>query len=222
MIAFSRGWLFAIAMLGMFPALGISGALFAQVMASGTAGSLKAYAQSAGYAEQALSAIRVVAANGQERTEIRLYNKFLDRVKESSMKNHFKGAVSFSLVWFSMYSAYSYALYVGSWFIENEIKNALFDRVYNSGDILLIFFGIMFGLFTVGALEPSFKAILLAKVAGKFTYETIDRVPQIPIKNPSGNQCKNLVGKIELKNVQFYYPSKPDQTILNEFNITFE
>lgn len=50
-IAFTRGWLFSFCMLGMFPFMGVSGALFASIMASGTASNLKSYAQSAGYAE---------------------------------------------------------------------------------------------------------------------------------------------------------------------------
>jgi ATP-binding cassette subfamily B (MDR/TAP) protein 1 len=117
-IAFTRGWIFSFAMLGMFPFMGISGFLFAKIMASGTSSNLRSYAQSAGYAEQALSSIRVVAANGQEKTEIALYNRFLDRVKKNAMAGHIKAAISFAFVWLNMYSGYSYALYIASWFIE--------------------------------------------------------------------------------------------------------
>jgi hypothetical protein len=42
---------------------------------------MKAYGQSAGYAEQALNAIKVVAAFGQEEKEIQNYQKYLFRAK---------------------------------------------------------------------------------------------------------------------------------------------
>jgi hypothetical protein len=51
-------------------------------MAAGFKEGLKAYSQSAGYAEQALHGIKVVSANGQEKNELYIYNSFLNRVKE--------------------------------------------------------------------------------------------------------------------------------------------
>jgi ABC-type multidrug transport system fused ATPase/permease subunit len=66
-MGFYRGWAMTLAFMGQFPLIGISGAVFASSISSGTASSLKSYAQSAGYAEQALSAIRVVAANSMEK-----------------------------------------------------------------------------------------------------------------------------------------------------------
>ena len=50
-IAFSRGWSFSLVMLAMMPFISVSGALFAGTIATGFKASLKAYAQSAGYAE---------------------------------------------------------------------------------------------------------------------------------------------------------------------------
>ena len=117
------------------------------------------------------------------------------------MAGHIKAAVSFAFVWLCMYGGYAYALYIGSWFIQKQVNNDIYDEPYTAGDCLTIFFGIMFGLFTFGAIEPQIKAIVAGKVAGKFTYETIDRTPLIPILNPSGNKCQNLRGQIELKDV---------------------
>ena len=61
---FIRGWWMALLLLFAFPMLLISTALIGESMKKGTSDNLKAYAQSAGYAEQALNAIRVVQAFG--------------------------------------------------------------------------------------------------------------------------------------------------------------
>ena len=47
---------------------------------------LMAYAQSAGYAEQALQAIRIVVSFGMEQTELNNYTRFLDRVTKAGSR----------------------------------------------------------------------------------------------------------------------------------------
>ena len=45
-------------------------------------GQMKAYAQSAGYAEQALQSVKIVHTYCQEALEIKNYVKYLDRAKK--------------------------------------------------------------------------------------------------------------------------------------------
>ena len=47
---------------------------------------MKSYGQSAGYAEQALTAIKVVHTYGQELLELKNYTKYLDRAQVTSHK----------------------------------------------------------------------------------------------------------------------------------------
>jgi ATP-binding cassette, subfamily B (MDR/TAP), member 1 len=62
--AFTRGWWMALILLFAFPTILIASLLMGESIKKGTSENLKAYAQSAGYAEQALNAIRVVQAFG--------------------------------------------------------------------------------------------------------------------------------------------------------------
>ena len=50
---------------------------------------MKAYSQSAGYADQALNAIRVVHTYGQELLEEKNYKKYLDRAMKVGKKQSF-------------------------------------------------------------------------------------------------------------------------------------
>ena len=77
----------ALCILVAAPALTIVGALFARVMQSGVQKNMLAYSQSAGYAEQALSAMRVVSAFGMETLEAKNYIKYLDRARKAAYKN---------------------------------------------------------------------------------------------------------------------------------------
>ena len=63
-VGFYKGWSLALAMLGIAPILLTGMLLFAGVQQKNAMGSMQAYAQSAGYAEQALAAIRIVVSFG--------------------------------------------------------------------------------------------------------------------------------------------------------------
>jgi hypothetical protein len=57
------------------------GTILNVVLTRGLSANLVAYSQSAGFAEQALSAIRVVAAFGMEEVEAKNYKKYLVRAR---------------------------------------------------------------------------------------------------------------------------------------------
>lgn len=63
-VAFYKGWSLAFAMLAVGPIMLIGMGIFGAIMQKNTLVSMKAYSQSAGYAEQALAAIRIVACFG--------------------------------------------------------------------------------------------------------------------------------------------------------------
>ena len=81
LFSFFLGWKLTLILMGALPILGMIGAGMALSTMSGFSEEMKAYAQSAGYAEQALNAIRVVHSFGQEALEFANYNKYLARSK---------------------------------------------------------------------------------------------------------------------------------------------
>ena len=68
-LGFTRGWSLALAMLGVAPILMIGMGVFGSYMGNKVKKSVIAYGQSAGYAEQAISSIKVVIAFGMETVE---------------------------------------------------------------------------------------------------------------------------------------------------------
>ena len=83
------------------------------------------------------------------------------------------------VMFFVIIGGYAYALYIGSLFIRNSVRNTIFNRVYTPGDILSCFYGVMFGMFSLGMGAPNMKAISEGRVAGKATFDVIDRKPKI-------------------------------------------
>jgi ATP-binding cassette subfamily B (MDR/TAP) protein 1 len=58
-------------------------------------------------------------------------------------------------------------------------------------------------------------------VAASRVFYVIERIPEIDPYNPEGRKLSSVRGRIELKNVSFAYPSRPDSLILNSINLVF-
>ncbi len=129
-LGFTKGWSLAFAMLGIAPIfiiglIAFTGALKKKVMTQ-----IHAYGQSAGYAEQALSAIRVVVAFGMERQESSNYHRFLDRVRKFGFKADMITGMSLGFFMFAIYFAYSYAFLIGGIWVDKQYWNHANDRPY--------------------------------------------------------------------------------------------
>lgn len=75
----------------------------------------------------------------------------------------------------TIFGSYAYAFFLGSIWIEKDIYNSIYGRTYTSGDVLSIFFGIVFGLFAIGTAAPNIQAVAEGKAAGKMAFDIIDR-----------------------------------------------
>lgn len=65
-------------------------------------------------------------------------------------------------------------------------------------------------------------AVAQAQGAAAKIWETIDRVPDIDSASPHGLKPETVTGHIELENVNFHYPSRPDIPVLKCISLTFE
>ena len=79
--AFYFGWKYSLILLGGLPFIACVGIGWGISMESGSTAQMKAYAQSAGYAEQALQSVKIVHTYGNELLELKNYVKYLDRAK---------------------------------------------------------------------------------------------------------------------------------------------
>ncbi|KAJ1563747.1 tRNA N6-adenosine threonylcarbamoyltransferase, partial [Nowakowskiella sp. JEL0078] len=147
-----------------------------------------------------------------------MQSRFISSYKEKLRKAYFsdiKQGVAISrglgIFMFSMFAAYSLAFYYGSrQVIWGDLK---------SGDVLIVFFGVLMGTMSVIQAPPGVQALSKATVAAYKVFAVIDRVPEIDTDNNEGISSGELKGQIEFQNVDFSYPSRPDVSILKEFSL---
>lgn len=72
----------------------------------------------------------------------------------------------------------------------------------------------------LGQSVPSIGAFAKARVAAAKIYQIIDHKPNIDRNNESGLELESITGQVDIKEVDFSYPSRPDVKILNNFSLS--
>ena len=132
--------------------------------------------------------------------------------------------VGMAFFMFAIFVLYAFAFYIGGVFVSKEFDTGgIFSGIYNGASVLTCFFGVIFGLFSLGMAMPNFALIMQAKAAGSLLFDVIEREPSLNYDDFDPNlNVTNLTGEIEMKNVKFAYPSRPDITVLDDFSFTFK
>jgi ABC-type multidrug transport system fused ATPase/permease subunit len=111
----------------------------------------KSYSQSAGFAEQALQAIKVVQTYGREKLEAFNYTKYLTRSYEAQQK--FNQGMGFGIGLFmgAIYIFYAYSFGLGGLLRVKEVKNSI-SGTYTGGTIISVMNCIMTGCTSIGGI----------------------------------------------------------------------
>ena len=137
------------------------------------------------------------------------YSTFLIDSRRSGIRSGILNSVAQGSFIFFIYLSYAYAFFMGGIWVEKKIWNTGMERAYTSGDSLACFFAVIIGFFSLGSTSNFYKNIIEGKVAGKMAFDIIDRVPTID-QDAEGNNKHDLKGEIEFRNVDFFYPTRPD------------
>lgn len=220
--SFFWGWKFTLILFATFPVLALVGVAMAVSMESGQKEQMAAYAQSAGYAEQALTAIKVVHTYGQERLENGNYFKYLDRAKQISDSLGIKIGLGSAIFYSIMFLFYAYGFYFGG-LLRLEGVERPNGELYTGGVILAIIFSVLFGTMTLTGVGPHLRGVTDGKIGGKLAFDVINNKPKV---NPTlgGEKVDKATaqGVYEFKNVEFKYPMRDDLKILSDFSCLFE
>ena len=168
-----------------------------------------AYSKAGGHAEQALSHIRTVKMLDGEEHEVKKYSVLVKEAAEISARNSVYTGLAMGIVWCLMLSDYALSFWYGSELISKNIYNQNMNRMYTAGDILVVFFAIITGGFSLGQAFPCMKAFGEGQEAALRVLLILERTPLI-INDPNGKRLENVQGNIVLKNVKFSYPNKQD------------
>ncbi|XP_041274196.1 ATP-binding cassette sub-family B member 5 isoform X3 [Onychostruthus taczanowskii] len=211
-IGFIYGWKLTLVVMSVSPLLAASAAIWSTLLASLTAKELSAYAKAGAVAEEILTAIRtVVAFNGQQKA-LEKYDANLEMAKRVGMKKSITTNTCLGLSQFFIFGSYALAFWYGT-------KLTAEDPHYDIGRVLIVFFSVIVGAFSLGQAAPNLESMANARGAAYEVYKIINKKRLIDSSSKEGYKPEKLVGEIEFRNIHFSYPSRPDVKILKGLNL---
>uniref|UniRef100_A0A8C2TL80 ATP binding cassette subfamily B member 5 n=1 Tax=Coturnix japonica TaxID=93934 RepID=A0A8C2TL80_COTJA len=212
-IGFVHGWKLTLVILSVSPLLAASAAVWSTLLASLTAKELSAYAKAGAVAEEVLTAIRtVVAFNGQQKA-LAKYDTNLEAARRVGVKKSITTNTSLGVSQFLIFGSYALAFWYGTKLTVEEPDN------YNIGRVLIVFFSVLIGAFSLGQAAPNLESVANARGAAYEVYQIINKKRLIDSSSKEGYKPEKLKGEIEFRNIHFSYPSRPDITILKGLNL---
>ncbi|XP_074719175.1 ATP-binding cassette sub-family B member 5 isoform X2 [Strix uralensis] len=211
-IGFIYGWKLTLVILSVSPLLAASAAVWSTLLASLTAKELSAYAKAGAVAEEILTAIRtVVAFNGQQKA-LAKYDANLEIAKSVGVKKSITTNTSLGVSQFLIFGTYALAFWYGT-------KLTAEEESYDIGRVLIVFFSVFVGTFSLGQAAPNLESVANARGAAYEVYRIIKKKRLIDSSSNEGYKPDKLIGEIEFRNIHFSYPSRPDVKILKGLNL---
>lgn len=211
-IAFAKGWLLTLVLLSSIPPLVISGAIMSQILSRMASSGQSAYAKAATVVEQTIGSIRTVASFTGEKQAVSDYNKSLAVAYKSGVGEGLATGLGFGSVMCIAFCTYGLAIWFGATLIA-EKKNT-------GGEVLNVIISVLAGSMSLGQASPCLTAFAAGRAAAFKMFDTINRKPVIDAYDTSGKILEDIQGDIELRDVYFSYPARPDEPIFSGFSLS--
>ncbi|RHY22964.1 hypothetical protein DYB32_009344, partial [Aphanomyces invadans] len=211
-IAFYNSWRMTLLFLGVLPIMAAAQTLQMQMMTSQTGKSINEGDIKAGaMLSEAINAIRTVASFNLESSTNAAYLGNLQVSAATDRKAGIFGGIAFSVSQSSMIYALSAVFYYGGWLMTHKLLE--FENLF------MVLNCILFCSFGVGMAAQGMGDVGKAKHAVKSIFAIIDRQPPIDCASNQGLQLEHVHGDLELRGLEFSYPSRPDSKIYSNYNL---
>jgi ATP-binding cassette subfamily B (MDR/TAP) protein 1 len=211
-IAFTEGWLLTLVMVSSIPLLVMSGAALAIVISKMASRGQTSYAKAAVVVEQTVGSIRTVASFTGEKQAISNYNKHLVSAYRAGVFEGASTGLGLGTLNIVIFCTYALAVWYGG--------KMILEKGYTGGQVLIIIFAVLTGSMSLGQASPCLSAFAAGQAAAYKMFEAIKRKPEIDASDTTGKVLDDIRGDIELNNVNFSYPARPEEQIFRGFSLS--
>ncbi|KAI3917156.1 hypothetical protein MKX01_003605, partial [Papaver californicum] len=212
-VGFTAAWQLALVTLAVVPLIAIVGGIQTTTLAKLSIKSQEALSEAGNIAEQTIVQIKTVLSFVGESRALKAYSSALRISQKIGYKTGFAKGMGLGATYFVVFCCYALLLWYGGYLVRHDYTNG--------GLAISTMFAVMIGGIGLAQSAPSISAFANAKVAAAKIFRVIDHNPSIR-KNESGLELNSVTGHIELKNVVFSYPSRPDVKILCDISLNVQ
>jgi ATP-binding cassette subfamily B (MDR/TAP) protein 1 len=152
-----------------------------------------------------------VASFTGEKQAINSYKKFITSAYKSSIQQGFSTGLGLGVMFFVFFSSYALAIWFGG--------KMILEKGYTGGAVINVIIIVVAGSMSLGQTSPCVTAFAAGQAAAYKMFETIKRKPLIDAYDVNGKVLEDIRGDIELKDVHFSYPARPDEEIFDGFSL---
>ena len=223
-IAFYKSWLLTLVMLAISPTIFACVILLVCLIRKPVIGSRKSYERAGGAAEEMLYNIKTVASFSNYEFEIDRFNRLINIVHYFDRKKALILGGTIGLALFFIYLTFFVSTTYTRKLVGEDVWNDNTGAPFTLGDIVTVVFATLVAILSIGFTAPNLKIIQESAIASSDYFTLYEREPQMDfsqsIQKPPREQ---VLGRIEFKDVNFYYPSDPNKRmILKNLNLTIE
>ncbi|CAI9089469.1 OLC1v1024049C1 [Oldenlandia corymbosa var. corymbosa] len=208
--AFIMSWRLAIVGFPLVVLLVVPGMVYGRVLMGIARNMREDYSKAGVIVEQAISSVRTVYSFVGETKTVAEYSAALEGTFKLGLRQGLAKGVANGCNGI-VFAIWSFMCYYGSRMVMYH--GAKGGTVYSVGGAMAIA-----GL-SLGQGLPNVRYLSEASAAVERMMEIIKGVPKIDIDNMEGEILPNVSGGVELKEVKFAYPSRPESITLEGFNL---
>lgn len=210
-VGFTSVWQLTLVTVAVVPLIAIAGGSYAVVMIGLTSRSQKAYSKAGEIAEEAISQIRTVYSFVGEKKAVKKYSNALETTLQLGKKGGLAKGLGVGC---------TYGLLFGAWALLLWYAHILvLHNVTNGGEAFTTILNVIISGIALGQAAPNLTTFGKGKAAG---YNILSMIAKKPLvnRNRDGSILCQVRGQIQLKNVAFSYPSRPDVQIFQNLCLT--
>ncbi|MCO5572614.1 hypothetical protein L7F22_026372 [Adiantum nelumboides] len=209
-VSFVTLWQLSLLTLAVLPLTVLAGGFYAYVMVGITARNQQEYSQAAEVACEVIGQMRTVHSFVGEKKAFRSYSDALQITKRLGIQGGLAKGLGIGVTYGLTFGSFGLLL----WFSGRLIRSG----ATNGGAAFTTILNVTASSFALGQAAPGMATISKAKVAGYTILEMIKRKPLIS-RNKDGLTLDQISGNIELQNVSFRYPSRPDIIVFQKLSL---
>ncbi|XP_005186345.2 multidrug resistance protein homolog 65 [Musca domestica] len=208
-ISFGYGWKLTLAVSVYIPIVIVLNYFVAKFQSKLTTKEQESYASAGNLVEEVLNGIRTVVSFGGEDKESNRYDNFLVPARKASQRkgafSGFSDGVLKSMLFLSCAGAFWYG--VNLILDDRDVE----DKEYTPAILMIAFFGIIIGADNIARTSPFLESFSMARGCAATIFKVIDAQSKIDPMSTDGKLLNyGLRGDVELVDVFFRYPSRPD------------